>query len=355
MRVAHVIYSVNSFEFKELIGAFIYQQQESGTEAEVIHIIKDDEASRVLKIRHINVHTYTKSPGADLGLSVKLSRLFREKKYNVIHVHNLEAAAVAGLGARLARIPAVLTLHCVPGRKISGVVKWLYRHVVCASQYIQQKFDPEKPVSQVIYDGIDVAHYARTFEAGVLSDIRKKFKISDESFVIGNVGPLIKSEDQLTLLKCFRKLQAKGLKSDLILTGDGPLKEHLESFVRKYNLTERVHFAHEQIDRVEALQLLDVLVLTANVPRYPFVLLEAMSAGTAVITTKIGSNPEVIVERKTGALVPCGFPERIDSAIMRMNAIKTLPAEMGANARAHMQEHFTIAKMVQNYQSLYSS
>ena len=353
MKIVHVIYSVNSFQFKELIAAFIYHQLEQGMEADIVHIIKENETSRILKLRNINVFTYTKNEGRNLNLVGKLSKLFKKNKYDVIHVHNLDMANVAGLAGRLAGIKTVLTLHCPGRKKVSGLNRMLFNKIVCASDYIRKRMTTESDKVNVVYNGIDTKIFDKNFGPTVYQENRRMLGLKDDSFVIGNVGHLTKTEDQGTILKAFRKLRQKGLNAEVVFTQEGPLQDQLQSFVRKNKLEDRVHFTANKIDKVEALQLFDLLVHSNNQPRYPFVLMEAMAAGTPVITTKIGTNPEVIAERKTGHLVPCGFPERIDSAIMRLNAIKTLPTEMGQAAKRHTEDKFTIEKMVQNYHQVY--
>ena len=73
-----------------------------------------------------------------------------------------------------------------------------------------------------------------------------------------------------------------------------------------------------------------------------------------VIATTVGANKEVIEERKNGYLVPCGYPERIHSAVMRLTAIESLAAEIGEAGRKRVEENFTLEQMARGYAELYS-
>lgn len=358
-KVAHIAYSISQSELKDLIAALIYKQQEQGVEAEIIHVVREDDIATVLKIRGINVYTYTKSAGTDVRLMFKLGRFVRTHGFNVVHAHSPEIAVHAAVAAKLGRAKSIFSCHWLTAKPLSRFVRRLNNYIVTTSAYVQKSLFKEKYLSdkkmKIIYDGIDEHLYMQNFGINSENLNREKLGLQPDSFILGNTGPLVKEEDQSSLLKAFRKLRAKGLNAELVLTGEGPLRGELEKKVQQYQLDGRVHFLNGRLSRVEFLQLFDVLVHCAHKEAYPFSLLEAMAAGTPVIATKIGANAEVILERKTGYLVPCGFPERIDSAIMRLNAIKTLPKEMGVQSRLHVQKDFSIASMAARYQELYRS
>ena len=358
-KVAHIAYSITQSDLKDLIAALIYKQQEQGIEAEIIHIVREDDIATVLKIRGINVYTYTKAAGTDVRLMFKLGKFIRSHGFNVVHAHSPEIAVHAAVAAKLGRAKSIFSCHWLTAKPLSRFARRLNNYIVTTSEYVQKKLFTEKFLSnkkmRIIYDGIDEQMYMQNFGIDAENENRDKLGLQPDSFILGNTGSLIKEEDQTSLLKAFRKLRAKGLNAELVFTGDGPMRADLAKKAQQYKLDDRVHFLSGRLSRVEFLQLFDVLVHCAHKEAYPFVLLEAMAAGTPVIATKIGANAEVILERKTGYLVPCGFPERIDSAIMRLNAIKTLPKEMGVQSRLHVQKDFSIASMAARYQELYSS
>lgn len=358
-KVAHIAYSITRSELKDLIAALIYKQQEQGTEAEVIHIVRETDIAHVLKIRGINVYTYTKSEGPDVRLMFKLGKFIRSHGFNIVHAHSPEIAVHAAIAAKLGRAKSIFSCHWLTAKPLPRYVRRLHNHIVTTSEYVQRKLFKEKYLQdkkmKIIHDGIDEQMYMQNFGVNADDVNREKLGLQPDSFILGNTGALVKEEDQASLLKAFRKLRAKGLNAELIFTGDGPLRNELVKRTVQYKLEDRVHFFSGRLSRVEFLQLFDVLVHCAHKEAYPFTLLEAMAAGTPVIATKIGANAEVILERQTGYLVPCGFPERIDSAIMRLNAIKTLPKEMGVQSRLHVQKDFSISSMAARYQELYRS
>lgn len=358
-KVAHIAYSIKDSELKNLISALVYKQQEQGIKAEVIHVVQETDIATVLKIRGINVYTYTKSNGTDFRLMMKLGKFIRSHGFQVVHAHSPEIAVHAAVAAKLGRAKSIFSCHWLTTQPLSQFVRRLNNYIVTTSEYVQRRLFKDKYLSdkkmKIIYDGIDEQAYMQNFGANSDNMNREKLGLQADTFILGNTGPLVKEEDQASLLKAFRKLKAKGLNAELVFTGQGPLQKDLEKKAQQFKIEESVHFLHDEVTRVEFLQLFDVLVHCAHNETYPFMLLEAMAAGTPVIATKVGANAEVILERKTGYLVPCGFPERIDSAIMRLNAIKSLPKEMGAQSQLHVQKDFSIASMAARYSELYKS
>ncbi|MBP9853805.1 MAG: glycosyltransferase [Candidatus Omnitrophica bacterium] len=358
-KVAHIVFSLTQSDLKNLISALVYKQKEKGIEADIIHIVPENQTSMVLKIRGIDIFTYTRSNGMNIRLMFKLSKFLRANHYNVVHTHSHEVAALAAAAAKLSGAKAIYSSHWITDSPVPALAKQLNNHIVTACEYIQtQMFGegvPQNRKYKIIYDGIDEHMYMKSPGKESSKENRHKLGLREDSFIIGNIGPLIKEEDQATLIKAFKKLQSKGLDAELVFAGEGPLLNDLKKMSANYDLVDHIKFVPQILSRAEYLQLFDVMVHTANKETYPFNLLEAMASGTPVIATKIGANEEVIDERKTGYIVPCGFPERIDSAIMRLNAIKTLPQEMGEHSREHIVKNFTINLMAEKYQELYTS
>ncbi|MCA9394783.1 MAG: glycosyltransferase [Candidatus Omnitrophica bacterium] len=358
-KIAHIAYSITRSDLKDLIAALIYKQQEQGAEAEIIHVVRETDIAHVLKIRGINVYTYTKAEGPDIRLMFKLGKFIRSHGFNIVHAHSPEIAVHAAIAAKIGRAKSIFSCHWLTAKPLSRYVRALNNHIVTTSEFVQRKLFKEQYLQdrkmKIIYDGIDEQMYMQNFGINAENVNREKLGLQADSFILGNTGALVKEEDQASLLKAFRKLRAKGMNAELIFTGEGPLRKDLEKKAQLYKVADRVHFLAGRLSRVEFLQLFDVLVHCAHKEAYPFTLLEAMASGTPVIATKIGANAEVILERQTGYLVPCGFPERIDSAIMRLNAIKTLPKEMGVQSRLHVQKDFSISSMAARYLELYHS
>ncbi|VAX37369.1 hypothetical protein MNBD_UNCLBAC01-899 [hydrothermal vent metagenome] len=140
------------------------------------------------------------------------------------------------------------------------------------------------------------------------------------NFIIGNCGDLKREEDQASLIKAVRKLIAKEINAELIFIGDGPLRENLIHLAQKFNIAKHIHFKHNKMTATELFEQCHVLVFSGFKVTNLELLKNAIAFKIPVIATKIESHRHLIEDGKTGFLVPCGFPERIEAALKRLEA-----------------------------------
>ena len=166
-----------------------------------------------------------------------------------------------------------------------------------------------------------------------MNTIRNKIGLKESSFVVGNCCNLEKEEDQATLLKTFRKLIIREINAELIFFGKGSLQEELKNMAEKFNIAHAVFFVHEKISQEEFYALCNVVVFSGFVKPDLDPVYKVMEAGKPVIATKIEGYRDIIEDAKTGFLVPCGFPERIEAAIKKLEANESLAEQMGKCAK----------------------
>jgi glycosyltransferase involved in cell wall biosynthesis len=82
-------------------------------------------------------------------------------------------------------------------------------------------------------------------------------------------------------------------------------------------------------------------------------LLEAMARGLPVVATRVGGNPEVVIDGETGYLVPPLDPASLAERMLELLRQPDLAAAMGRRGRARVVAHFQVSKMVARYESLY--
>jgi glycosyltransferase involved in cell wall biosynthesis len=78
-----------------------------------------------------------------------------------------------------------------------------------------------------------------------------------------------------------------------------------------------------------------------------------MASGRPVVATAVGGNPELVVDGKTGLLVPPNDPEAMAAAITKLLREPELRQQMGRAGRQRVEEQFSLAVMVRNYAKVY--
>jgi glycosyltransferase involved in cell wall biosynthesis len=99
--------------------------------------------------------------------------------------------------------------------------------------------------------------------------------------------------------------------------------------------------------------LFDVFVLPSKREGISNTLLEAQSCGLPVIATDVGGTPEIVAHGRAGMLVPPGNVQAMAEAILRYVEEPALMRRQGLAARERMEQEFSMAKMLANYEKLY--
>jgi colanic acid/amylovoran biosynthesis glycosyltransferase len=146
------------------------------------------------------------------------------------------------------------------------------------------------------------------------------------------IGRLCEQKGQLVLLEAMRQLRDDGIKCQLILAGDGPMRAVIEQRIADYALKDCVQITG-WISSVQVKQILlnaKGLVLASFAEGLPVVIMEAFALHKPVISTYIAGIPELVVHGKNGWLVPAGDIESLSRAMSELLAADSnLLAAMG--------------------------
>ena len=148
-------------------------------------------------------------------------------------------------------------------------------------------------------------------------------------FVVGYVGALNSPQGFTTLIESFANLAQESALAQLLIVGDGPVREHLQREFAARGVESRVHFAgNVPPDAVPGLLAsMDVAVAPfaplASFYSSPLKLYEYMAAGLPIVATQIGQVAEVIEHGVTGLLVPPGDFQAFARALAEPSPIAT--------------------------------
>ena len=357
MKVAHVVLNLDYGGLEKCVIHLVNNIKEAGIETEII-CLKDKGSLAVEAEREgVKVTALNKPEGFKLGYVFKLADLIKKSNADIVHSHNFGPLIYASLAAKLAGKPCMHTRH---GRKEEWVFSFIWNindAIVSVSNDTKNHLLSNNRIDQqrmrVIYNGIDTDQYSGRMTDEQKTALREELGISQNSFVITNVGRLSKEKDQFTLIKAFSYLRKKEMDADLLLVGDGPVKDELVSLAKELKVEDRVRFVGFRDDIAELLAVSQIFVLSSFREGVPLSLLEAMASGVPVVATKVGGNPEVVKDGESGILVPCGFPERIEAAIMRMYVNADQRSTMANNARDTARKFFSLKTMVDQYIATY--
>jgi colanic acid/amylovoran biosynthesis glycosyltransferase len=131
------------------------------------------------------------------------------------------------------------------------------------------------------------------------------------------VGRLCEAKGQLLLIEAAALLRSRGVKLDLVLAGDGPLRSEIESAVKRLGLGATVRITgwiSSQDVRREILAA-RALVLPSFAEGLPVVIMEAMMLRRPVLSTFVAGIPELVRGGENGWLIPAGSLQELADAM----------------------------------------
>jgi glycosyltransferase involved in cell wall biosynthesis len=167
------------------------------------------------------------------------------------------------------------------------------------------------------------------------------------------IARLSPEKDLQNLLQAVRQAADVQPAFRLEIAGDGPCRDELLKQASELRLGEHVRFLGEVRDITALLARASLFVLPSQSEGISLTILEAMASGLPVVATRVGGNPEVVDEGRTGLLVPARDPSALALAIGRLAGSFDAGQLMGRAARQRVEAHFDIRKMVARYEALY--
>lgn len=309
-----------------------------------------------------------KGAGHGVKLYPQLYRLFRRHKPAVVHTRNLAALEMV-VPAWLARVP--LRLHGEHGwdnfdqngtSKKYQFLRRLYSPFV--SKYVALSGTLESYLVERVGIGAGrIRRICNGVNAERFVPVAVRQEIAGSPFndpaltVFGTVGRLQGVKDQASLIRAFGILVRSGEEAArfarLIIVGGGPLLAELQALARSEQLDGHVWLAGERSDVPQFMQGMNAFVLPSLAEGISNTLLEAMASGLPIIATNVGGNPELVVDKLTGLLVPAGDPSSLAAALGELFADPARAAEMGRAGCARVKAEFSLDSMMNAYLSLY--
>jgi colanic acid/amylovoran biosynthesis glycosyltransferase len=131
------------------------------------------------------------------------------------------------------------------------------------------------------------------------------------------VGRLCEAKGQLLLVEAAARLAAQGISFELVLAGDGPMRQAIETSIDKHGLRNQVRITGWISSNAVREEILAAraLVLPSFAEGLPVVIMEAMALRRPVLTTYIAGIPELVRHGQEGWLFPSGSVAELTDAI----------------------------------------
>ena len=284
--------------------------------------------------------------------------LLVDERYDVVHAHGLRAGIDAGVAARRAGVPCVVTIHNVILEDTVGLLRAaLYRRsealavrladrVLAVSQEIAARLPGDPDKIEVLYAGIgDAPQITRP-----AAEVRTELDATDRPLVV-TAARLAPQKALHVMLRAMARLDD----SVLAVAGSGPHELELKALARSLGIQSRVRWLGHRTDVPDLIAAADVFCLSSVWEAVALAVQEAVLLGTPVVATAVGGIPELITDGVSGRLVPsddhCALADALratlDSPADRETFVK--------NARGAHDIRFSSGKLLDRLQEIYEA
>jgi glycosyltransferase involved in cell wall biosynthesis len=297
------------------------------------------------------------------SLMIKLRKLFKELKPDIVHVQYIAPGLLPVIAARLAKISTLFATVHQPGRVYNWKAKLLLRAAArlctaffCNSKSVEESWfgdsevlAPDRIGSKrkhfTIYNGVDVAKIESILKETDTNKIRKSLNIGDKK-VVGIVGRLRGEKGQGVLLSAMADVIKVFPDSGLIVVGDGPDRMSLELRAKSLGLESNILWLGQK-DRNEVFQLysiMDVVAVPSLFEGFGLSAAEAMAAGRPVVGSRVDGLTEIIEEGVTGYAVPVNNSGKMAGAIIEVLNNPEKAEAMGSQGHDRVKNMFSLER-----------
>ena len=368
--VAHVIYRLGVGGLENGLVNLINRTPADRYRHAVICLKDATEFASRIRSKDVTIHCLNRREGHDWGMFLKLYRLLIELKPDIVHTRNLAAVECqlpAWLSGARCRVHGEHGWDVFDPDGSNRKYQWLrklYRPLIQRyiplsgelERYLLDRVGVSPAKITRICNGVDSEVFHPAYAAR--SPIPGCPFIAHEGLcLIGSVGRMHGVKDQITLVRAFLfLLQFKPQLRErirLVLVGDGPLREEASRLLASAGAGDLAWLPGERADVAEILRGLDVFVLPSLAEGISNTILEAMATRLPVVATRVGGNPDLVLDQVTGMLVPSQDAEVMGEALGLYAESAELRGRHGQSGLERVHEQFTLDAMVDRYLTVY--
>jgi glycosyltransferase involved in cell wall biosynthesis len=310
------------------------------------------------------------APLTNLLAVLRLYRLLRTRRFDIVHVHTPVASLVGRLAARLAGVPLILytahgfyfhehmnprarSFHIHLERIFGRFTDFLFtQSSEDAAMAIVEGIMPAAKV-EAIGNGVVISDFANVPGSAVES-WRERLDLPRQSTVIGTVGRLVEEKGYREFFQAASQVAASQPSATFLIVGDvaegdrDPFSATIVGILASdTNLQGRVRFTGFTEDVPPLMQLMDIFVLASYREGMPRSIIEAMASGKPVVASDIRGCREEVVDGVTGFLVPVRDAPALASRIEALVKDPKLRSEQGLAGRLRAERLFDEAGVIE--------
>jgi len=299
----------------------------------------------------------------DVHAGWQLNKIINDVRPDVVHAHDAMGVALAAMAMQMpSRGEAIAAPLLVASRRVdfhlrqNAFSRWKYRQIdvfIAASDVIAGLLAADGiPADRIVtvHDGVNLG----LVDKQPLVDARATFWLPHGAPIVGNVAALVAHKGQRHLVAAAARVVREEPDARFLIVGEGELREPLERQIKELGLERHVLLTGFRPDALGLMKAFDLFAMSSVTEGLGSAILEAMACGRAVVGTRAGGIPEVVVDGQTGLLVPPHDDAAMAAAIVRLLRDRAAREAFGAAGRRRVEEEFSAERLVAKTVEVYA-
>ncbi len=191
----------------------------------------------------------------------------------------------------------------------------------------------------VVYNGVDLSMFTKAIDKAA---IRASLGIGSVRIVIGHLGRLHKAKNHDVVIEVFRRLHKMLSETQLLLVGDGSLRQRINDRIKTLGLSNCVTLAGQRLDVPEMLGAMDLFIYPSIYEGMPNALVEAMASGLSFVASNIQEISEILPAALHTQLFGANDVAALEDALYQLCTDKKRRDMVGAAAKEWISKNYSI-------------
>ena len=302
------------------------------------------------------------SLGGDVKAFLSLIREIRDFKPHIIHTHTAKAGFLGRIASIVSLQPSI-RVHTFHGHLLNGYFGAFKRRLVIIAEKVLAMLTHELlAVGDKVRQDLLAVGIGNSKKFGLMppgleigrlpnkKDSQESYGLSTATLQCAFIGRVTQIKRPDRFLDVVTEIKRRGVELEFFMAGDGELLDSCRERIMCENLPVKVLGWQSDIEKV--LSAADLVVLTSDNEGTPLSLIQAGMAGLPVVTTRVGSVPEVVLDGTTGIVTSLDVQEIAD-ALEKLANNSGLRGQMGAAAKEFTSANFGVKRLVHDHEALY--
>jgi len=296
----------------------------------------------------------------DPTVMASIRELATRTNADLVHAHGYKADIYGYFALRNSGIPLVSTCHTWYDNNrlvtLYGVADRMvlrnYTAVVAVSDEVKQRLlsaGVREENIHMVRNGIDLRPFDNA-RPSLWNDAT-----SDHSPIVGLIGRLSIEKGVDIFLRAAAQVLVELPSTKFVVVGEGADRDKLESLIDDLKIRQSVSMLGRRDDMPAVYASLDIMVSASRQEGLPMAVLEGMASSLPLVATPAGDVPTVVLDGRTGVIVPLEDATSLASAIVALLRDPAQRKRLGAAARKRIEDEFSADRMTADYLRVYEA